>query len=350
MFRCLCLLLLISTATHAQKYTLHPVETGVDASFRGMSIPNDSVAWVSGSKGHVLVTTNSGADWTIHRVPGFDKADFRTLHAFDNKNAIIANAGSPAVVLRTADGGTSWKQVYGNTDSAAFIDGIAFWDSKHGIIYGDPIGGRLMLLTTDDGGLSWKELPIKSSPVVSDGEASFAASGTAISHLGFKTVLIATGGTVSRILISGNRGKKWKSISTPILQGKTGAGIFSISTPNEKEWFIAGGDYTLDTLSKNNFYYTTDRGKTWQAPEARPRGYRECLLVVNDEIWALYPRKHTIFAIGPTGIDASHDRGKTWQAFSDEKLYHTARRSPVGNFIIVAGGKGKLAMIKRAKE
>jgi photosystem II stability/assembly factor-like uncharacterized protein len=347
MLRLTFILLLISAACHAQQYTLQPVETGIDASFRGMSIPSDSVAWVSGSKGWILNTTNAGADWTTHRVSGFDKADFRTLHAFDDKNAIIANAGSPAVVLRTADGGTSWKQVYGNTDSAAFIDGIAFWDRQHGIIYGDPINGRLLLLSTDDGGLSWHELPEKRRPLMAAGEASFAASGTAIHCFGNRKVIIATGGKVSRLLASKNRGKKWKSIPTPILQGASGTGIFSVSALRVGYWLIAGGDYTRDTLSKDNLFYTTNRGKTWNAPTTSTRGYRECLLAVNDDPWAKYQSRQTVFAIGPTGIDTSRNVGRSWGPFSDEKQFHTARG--YGDLIIMAGGKGKLAIIKRVK-
>lgn len=349
MFRRICFLLLISTAAHAQRFVLQPVDTKTDASFRGMSIPNDTVAWVSGSKGHVLVSKNRGADWTLHRVPGFDKADFRTIHAFDDKNVIIANAGSPAVVLRTADGGTSWKQVYSNTDNAAFVDGISFWDKQHGIIYGDPINGRLLLLATDDGGQSWKELPQKSRPVMSTGEASFAASGTAVHCMGKRKVIIATGGKASRLLVSGNRGKRWRAVSTPILQGESGSGIFSLAALHQRYWLIAGGDYTRDTLSKDNFFYTRNGGKTWHAPTTSTRGYRECLLEINDEIVAK-KSKLSLIAIGPSGMDISHDNGNNWLAWSEETQYHVGRRSPNGNLIIIAGGKGNLAIIKRAKE
>lgn len=309
--RSIFVLLLVSATAFGQQYTLHSVETNTDASFRGLSIPSDTVAWVSGSKGWVLRTTDAGANWNSCRVPGFDKADFRTLLALNDTTAIIANAGSPAVVLRTTDGGQSWKQVYSNTDTAAFIDGIAFWDKQHGIIYGDPINGRLLLLTTEDGGLTWKEMPENSRPVMSAGEASFAASGTAIRSFNKRKVVIATGGKVSRLLISKNRGKKWKSISTPILQGASGTGIFSLSVLRVGYWVIAGGDYTQDTLRKDNFFYTRNGGKTWHAPTTSTRGYRECLLTVNDDRWARYPSHQTIFAIGPTGIDTSHNMGKS---------------------------------------
>jgi len=48
-------LLLLLFCYHAlgQQWTLKPVETNVDASFRGLSVVDDKVAWVSGNKGTV---------------------------------------------------------------------------------------------------------------------------------------------------------------------------------------------------------------------------------------------------------------------------------------------------------
>ena len=62
--------------------------------------------------------------------------DFRTLYAFNSKEAIIANAGSPANIMRTKDGGITWKIIYANKDSLAFFDGIDFWNDSEGIISG----------------------------------------------------------------------------------------------------------------------------------------------------------------------------------------------------------------------
>jgi photosystem II stability/assembly factor-like uncharacterized protein len=337
LYRILLIALLISSNAFAQKMQLRSVETKTIASFRGLSVINDSVAWLSGSNGWVGITTNGGKDWAFGKVKGYEKSDFRSIYAFDAKHAVIANAGSPAYVLRTTDGGASWQNVYENTDTAAFIDGMDFRDAKHGVIYGDPINGRMLMLGTSDGGNTWTELPMEQRPVMNAGEASFAASGTSIKYLPDGDIMIATGGKVSRLLITENEGKTWRSVSTPILQGEASTGIFSFLPLDKTYWIIAGGDYKRDTLRKDNLFYTDDGGKTWKAPVTSTRGYRECLADASGE---------TIYAVGPGGIDVSYDKGVNWSALAYEKQFHVMKKARRGNLIILAGGGGKVEVLE----
>jgi photosystem II stability/assembly factor-like uncharacterized protein len=143
----LALVQLISFSVLAQS-PIHIYPSGTLASFRGLSVVDDSVAWVSGSLGTVGRTVSGGRKWQFSTVPGMEKADFRTLYAFDSLHARIGNAGSPAVLLSTEDGGKTWKEVYRNIHPDAFLDGVDFWDEKRGMVYGDPINGRLLLLKT----------------------------------------------------------------------------------------------------------------------------------------------------------------------------------------------------------
>jgi photosystem II stability/assembly factor-like uncharacterized protein len=166
-----------STAQVIQKYSI-PSE--VRSSFRGLSVVNNSVAWVSGSKGWVGRTTNGGLHWEFNQVHGFDDLDFRSLYAFNDSTALMANAGAPGYVLRTTNGGKSWQTVYTNTHAAIFMDGVDFWNGEEGVIYGDPIDGKMFLLFTVDGGKTWREPPTEARPKLHEGEASFAASGTGI--------------------------------------------------------------------------------------------------------------------------------------------------------------------------
>lgn len=99
-----------------------PIDTSY--SFRGLSVVDDSVAWVSGNG--FGRTTNGGENWTFKKVKNFETEDFRSVYAFDFNTAIIANAGSPAYILHTNDGGENWKIVYQNNDSLAFFDGMDF--------------------------------------------------------------------------------------------------------------------------------------------------------------------------------------------------------------------------------
>ncbi len=343
MLRNLLFLIVFVSSASAQKMELRQVDTKINASFRGLSVIDDSVAWVSGSKGWVGVTLNGGKDWNFRQVKGFEQCDFRSLYAFNNRSAVIANAGSPAYILRTEDGGATWRKVYENNDTAAFIDGVDFRDHKNGIIYGDPINGRLLLLSTTDGGKTWIEHPRGECPLMSRGEASFAASGTGIRWIGNRKIVIATGGIVSRLLVSENRGKCWEAISTPILQGKASTGIFSFLALDKKSWVIAGGDFMQDSLRTANLFVTYNSGKSWNAPASTTRGYRECLAVIGS---MPVRNANTILATGPGGIDISYDNGNNWLPLSDEKQFHVVKRSRHGDLIIMAGGGGKVAVVK----
>jgi photosystem II stability/assembly factor-like uncharacterized protein len=343
----LLFLLLISVTSYGQKHAWQYVDTRTNASFRGLSVADEHSVWVSGSKGWVGRSTNGGRDWKFGQVPGYENLDFRTLYAFDSSNAIIANAGSPAYILRTSDGGASWTQVYKNTDSAAFIDGIDFWNKKHGIIHGDPVNGRMLLLYTKDGGRSWEERRKRSCPRMDGGEASFAASGTGISCFRRGTVIVATGGRTSKLFLSRNRGKRWRSIPTPMLATSESTGIFSIMRGrNDWHWLVAGGDYRRDTLTTANFFYTMYKGKKWLAPVSPTRGYRECLAQINDGPPGKENGTRTMFALGPSGIDISTDDGVNWKPLSDEKGFHVIKANRDNKHVFLAGSNGKLAIMK----
>lgn len=314
------------------------MDSGTDASFRALSVVDDSVAWVAGSSGWIGRTIDGGNTWKFDQVKGFEQADFRTLYAHDENNAIIANAGSPANVLLTSDGGRHWKVVYSLADTAAFIDGTDFWNREEGLIYGDPISGRMLVLKTADGGLTWTPLHMDQAPKLTDGEASFAASGTNIRCTGNGTVVIATGGKTSRLWTSENKGVEWKNFDVPIIQGEASRGIFSIAPGKKKNIIVVGGDYLQDTLRLDHVFYSLDGGQKWHKPKTGTRGYRECVEFVAPDL---------LVATGPTGTDVSQDGGLSWRAESDEKFFHVVRKARKGNLVIIAGGKGKIGSIKK---
>lgn len=309
------------------------VTTHVTASFRGLSVVDDRVAWVSGSQGWVGNTKNGGNDWSFKQVEGFEKVDFRSLYAFDAQRAIVVNAGSPASILVTQDGGNSWKEVYRNEEKEVFFDGIDFWNEREGIAYGDPLDGKMLLMKTEDGGLTWKSMPDASRPVLNDGEASFAASGTGIRCVGQQELIIATGGKTSRLWKSTDKGNTWTNLMVPIVQGKASTGIFSVACFNEENWIVVGGDFENDSLMTNHVFYTKDGGKNWLMPEKPTRGYRECVEFFNSK---------TIVAAGPKGTEISNDGGVTWLPLSDEEGIHVVRKARKGTLLVMAGGKGKL--------
>jgi photosystem II stability/assembly factor-like uncharacterized protein len=320
----------------AQNYVLTPLTDVKNTSIRGLSVVSNSVAWVSGSNGLIGKTLDGGKTWLWTQPNGYEKLDFRDIEAFDQNKAIVVNAGSPAYVLYTQDGGKSWKEVYKNLDSAIFLDGMDFWTPQQGIIFGDPIGHKMQLLKTTDGGLTWENISSNLKTNLAVGEAGFAASGTSIRTHKNGKVWIATGGTVSNIYYSGNYGATWNVYACPIIQGESSTGPFSISFYNAKLGLAVGGNYLKDKESINNALLTKDGGKTWSKPKQSVFGYRSAVTFITNKICV---------ATGSSGTDISVDGGLNWANISSLN-FNAVQKAKIGDLILLTGNKGQIYQLK----
>ncbi|MFI5221769.1 MAG: WD40/YVTN/BNR-like repeat-containing protein, partial [Bacteroidia bacterium] len=174
-------------------------------SFRGLSVVDDKTIWVSGSRGTIAKSVDGGKTFSFQQLKGYEKSDFRDIEAFDDKRAIIMSSGTPAFILKTIDGGQTWKEVYKNTDTAYFLDAMDFWNDKKGMLVGDPVNGHFLLLQTNDGGETWQQLDTSKTPKAFPGEAVFAASGTSLKCWGKNEFGFVTGGKESRFIFSSKR-------------------------------------------------------------------------------------------------------------------------------------------------
>lgn len=328
----LLLLLPLIGSAQQQQYSLKAINTGTNTSIRGLSVVDDQIAWVSGSNGYVGKTVDGGVTWNWSKPAGFDKLDFRDIEAFDDKHAIIVNAGSPAFILSTLDGGVSWRQSYVNRDSAIFLDGMDFWDVNKGMIFGDPIKGKMQLLRTTSAGANWDDISGNLKHPLKMGEAGFAASGTTIKTRDKGKVWIATGGASANIYFSRNYGKHWKRFPNPIIQGLNSTGAFSIDFYDDKNGVVVGGDYLKDQESTNNALYTSNGGKTWNKPVVSVSGYRSAVC---------YLTKLICVAAGSSGVDISTDGGKNWTNISSENI-NAIQKANSGNLILLTGNKGTI--------
>lgn len=332
----LFLFLILPFYSFSQTYYLLQKTQGTNTSLRGLSVVNDSVAWVSGSNGAIGKTKDGGSSWEWFKVKGYEKLDFRDIEAFDDKRAVVVNAGSPAYILKTDDGGKTWKETYKNLDSAIFLDGMDFWNPSTGIIFGDPIKNKMQLLKTTNGGASWTDISAKLPFNMADGEAGFAASGTSIKTMGDGKVWIATGGTVSNIYVSDNYGADWEVYKCPIWQGENSTGPFSIDFINDKNGIVVGGNYVKDKEKTNNVLLTKDGGKTWNKPVKSVGGYRSGVMYLTDQV---------CFATGTSGTDVSKDGGLNWYTIS-EISFNAIKKAKNGNLILLAGSNGNIYTLK----
>lgn len=311
------------------------VAQGVNSSIRGLSVVNDNVVWVSGSNGTVGKSTNGGKDWKWIAVKGFEKTDFRDIEAFDAATAIIMGIGEPAYILKTVDGGDSWKVVYENKSKGMFLDAMEFWNEQAGIVLGDPVNNKFFIARTFDNGATWKEIPDAYKPVADSGEACFAASGTNIRALDNDEAVFISGGLRSNVFI------RSKKIALPIIQGKETTGANSIAVWNRysknggKKLVVVGGDFNADTSAKLNCFYSSNRGKTWKASAIPPNGYRSCVEYLSEK---------QLITCGPTGVDYTFDNANTWQPVSKESFF-VCRIAKSGRTVYLAGTNGKIGKL-----
>ncbi|MEI6880073.1 MAG: YCF48-related protein [Bacteroidota bacterium] len=305
------------------------------SSYRGLSVVNDRIAWVSGTHGKVGITYDGGETWKFNTVKNHEKFDFRDIEAFDSLNAVIMGAGSPAHFLKTTDGGKTWKVTYTNERSEIFFDGMDFWDQNHGIAFSDPVDSKIFIIETNNGGQTWIPLPNYILPTVLDSEAGFAASGSSIQCLPKGYVVIGTGGKKAHLYIGSNYGKNWTRKSTPISQGKPSAGIFSLYFSNNESGIIVGGDYLEDKNSTDNCFITTNSGTFWKKTNANPYGYKSSIEQLDVK---------TYIATGTKGTDISIDKGLTWKVFSNEG-FNVVSKAKFGDKIILVGSKGKIGIL-----
>ena len=334
------LLFLTVTLVHSQAIksipTVKLLTSGTKSSLRGLSVVNDEVVWVCGSNGTVGRSSNGGKDWKWKVVKGFEKRDFRDIEAFDATTAVIIAVGEPAHILRTVDGGETWKVVYENKTPGMFLDAMEFWNEQAGIVIGDPIDGRFFITRTFDGGSTWKDIPVDRRPQADSGEACFAASGTNIRALDNDEAVFISGGKTSSLFIRDSKTK------LPIIQGKETAGANSIAVWDRyhrkggDRLVVVGGDFAADSSSESNCFYSTDRGKTWHAPKKGPNGYRSCVE---------YLDKRILVTCGLSGVDYTTDNASTWQSISKEG-FHVCRIAKIGKTIYLAGSNGKVAKLE----
>jgi photosystem II stability/assembly factor-like uncharacterized protein len=354
------LLIFIFALLPAPQWTVQT--SGVTARLRGVSAVNEHIAWASGADSTVLRTTDGGATWKKITVTA-DKLDFRDIDAIDARTAYILSIGNgPASrIYKTIDAGATWTLQFKNEEPKAFFDAMSFWDATHGIVFGDSIDGKFCIMTTENGGKTWVRVPANALPPALENEGAFAASGTNIALFGEFHAWIGTGaGAKSRVLATTDRGRTWRVTDTPLAAGPS-AGIFSIAFRDAMHGVVVGGDYTKENEAVDNLAVTSDGGFTWTLVTGLT-GFRSVVAYVPGA--SDLPRPSgansanaptpTLVAVGPSGSDYSYDNGLTWKALDGpgfDTLSFVPRSFPRGGGVrarpiaFAAGARGSIGRL-----
>jgi photosystem II stability/assembly factor-like uncharacterized protein len=283
--------------------------------FRGLSavrLPNRGgppgiAVWASGSRASVVRSTDGGHTWKADSVAEATGLDFRSILGLSDDFAIMASAGDAdkgqAKVFTRGDG--TWKQSFETTTKGDFFDAIQGWDQHTFVILSDPVDSAFGLFMTGDGGTSWLKVPAAKLPKVLPGEAAFAASGTSLVLRGRNAMWIGTGGGgKARVMHSPDRGATWTVVETPVHAVGPASGIFSLAFFDDRIGVAVGGDYTKPKLAAMSVALTVDGGKTWRAAKAPPAAYLSGVAYAGSA--------DKLVAVGLAGTFASSDSGNTW--------------------------------------
>jgi photosystem II stability/assembly factor-like uncharacterized protein len=321
--------------------------SGMDTNLRGVSIAEfpDShqalvpVVWASGSNGVILQSADAGKKWRRISVAGGETLDFRSIQAFDDKQAYVMSSGDgdKSRIYKTTDGGANWKLQYADKRKGFFLDALVCTSQTACRAIGDPMDGKFVILRTRDGE-TWEQLPTDQMPAALPEEGAFAASGTCLAISSDQDVYFATGGPAARVFHSGDAGYSWTVNSTPIVSGNASSGIFSIAVW-DKALVIVGGDYKDPDRPYRVAAYSQDAGKTWTLAAQQPGGFRSAVAWVD---------RATLAAAGPNGEDISEDGGIHWKHTDSLNLNALAVLDVWHGWAV--GAKGAIAQMENRKE
>jgi photosystem II stability/assembly factor-like uncharacterized protein len=323
-------------------FPLHP-----RSSFRGIYPLDKNTVWVCGSEGVVIRYSRRDEQVVLGHIQGLEHSEFRSIHAWDEQNAIVATAGQPACLYRTADGGLTWREVYRSSHPTSFFNGMKFLGPEKGIVFGDPVDGRMEVLVTLDAGKNWTRLPAEASPLLQQGEAGFAASNSSM-LLSEDWIWVGLGGneggnacvlqTPWKDLFNAKTPPSWKRTEVRSISRSPSRGIFSLCRSTDK-LIAVGGDYKQLFDRQGTLGISDDRGNSWrQGKGTGVRGFRSSIV--------FHPECSRWICTGPTGTDISRD-GETWAPFS-ELGFHTLGIAKDGS-VWAAGADGAVGQVDAPK-
>lgn len=305
-------------------------------SIRAITISANQI-WYAADKnrvGYYDLKTNNRIEKVLH-YKGVS-LEFRSI-AQTKKFIFVLSISNPAVLFKIHKKDFTTQIVYEESHPKVFYDSMQFWNKTDGIAVGDPIENCFSILRTTDGGTTWRKMPCANSPKTVPGEAAFAASNSNIVIKNNK-IVIASGGFKSSAFISDDFGESWTEHSTPIVQGKEMTGVFSIDFFSEKIGFAVGGDYEQPNDTSSNKALSIDGGKTWNLSAVNQSfGYSSCV--------QFNPKRKgkELISVGMSGVYMSKNQGQSWSKLTDDPALFTIRNLSKKSWI--AAGKNKLIRI-----
>ena len=190
---------------------------------------------VVGERGHVLVSTDGGGSWKQARVPV--RALLTAVHMHDERTGWAV--GHDAVILRTDDGGETWRLVHQAPEEELPLLDVWFRDDRTGFA----IGAYGYFLVTRDGGDTWVSRAIGEDDFHLNALVPAGPQGKASQRL----YIAAEAGVAYR---SDDGGETWRELPSPYSGSWYGALAL-----NHDELLLMG--------LRGHLFRSGDAGETW---------------------------------------------------------------------------------------
>ena len=224
-----------------------PQRSGTLNWLRAVYFLDENAGWAAGGKGNVLKTADGGRTWRALPRPTEDVV--RDVYFSDARTGWLvceANIFSPrtevrSYLLKTTDGGASWSRVLVTRDDAELLlVRVVFTDRAHGWAFGE-LGA---LYYTQDGGESWSRRRVPTQRLLLGASFIDAAQGWLV-------------GAGSTILQTDDGGSRWLGAQTPLSEPTR---INAVSFADARRGWAVGA---LGTVLA-----TADGGRTWRRQES----------------------------------------------------------------------------------
>lgn len=280
-----------------------------------VALLDNGEAWAIGYDGQhiqrVYHSKDRGKSWSAVDVPGIDFT-LKAISFSDPQHGWAV--GGKGSIIRTKDGGRSWKLLKQPTHSE--LHAAHFANSQVGYIAGntrfgdkitDEVWGSVEILCTKDGGETWRRCYKKNEP--SSVFQIMAPSGS--------EAFVALDG--NQLIRTDNQGATWHSVD---ISGKK---VSSIALAGDGALWVVG--------SKGTFERSTDGGRTWRH-DASLGGDAVGL----DWGQVSFNLAGLGIVVGESGkLAVTLDSGNTWQSLNSGIQDHLRAVRLQGNYAIILG-------------
>ncbi len=257
-------------------------ETGAsDVRFRGLAAVSRHTAWVAGTRGTVLRTTDGGETWRSVSPPGAGELQFRDIEAFDARRAVVLAIGEgarrPGSTAPTTAGrpgpNPSATPTRGPSTTASRSSTAATASPRErpgGREVPHPVDQRRRALL--EGAAEQRACRPRRRARPGSRPVASAWSRPDRRTCGWPP---AGRGTRARAALRRLRGLTWTASDIPIPAGDPARGVFALAFRDRAHGLAVGGDFSPDQPSpRGRRRGTTDGGTTWRSADRSPSSYR----------------------------------------------------------------------------